>query len=46
MSKMKFKMKDLFKHLLIRFLRLLKTTDLMEVKSIKKIDKMKISKIH
>ena len=41
MFKMKFKMKDLFKLLWIKYLQLLKTIDKMEVKLIKKIDKMK-----
>lgn len=41
MFKMKFRMKDLFKLLLIRYLQSLKTIDKMEVKLIKKIDKMK-----
>lgn len=41
MFKMKFRMKDLFKLLLIRYLQSLKTIDKTEVKLIKKIDKMK-----
>ena len=41
MFKMKFRMKDLFKLLLIRYLQSLKIIDKMEVKLIKKIDKMK-----
>ena len=41
MFKMKFKTKDLFKLLLIRYLQSLRTIDKMEVKLIKKIDKMK-----